>query len=181
MTRPEKAASRFPEFSGPDWAIVALGSNLGDSLNIVTQAMDSLQAFSDYPMLRSSRWRSAPIDCPAGSALFVNAVVAFLPRNQETPETLLTRLQELEKYFGRRPKTVLNEPRLLDLDLIAWGQTVCATARLTLPHPRAHQRAFVLAPLSEIAPDFILPGQLATVRKLMDSVKITQDARRVSE
>ena len=76
-------------------------------------------------------------------------------------------MQALEKEFGRRPKQVFNEARPLDLDLIAFGVEVRSTDRLTLPHPRAHLRRFVLEPLAEIAPDLVLPGQTASVRALL--------------
>src|ERR1019366_660827 len=101
------------------------------------------------------------------SPVFVNAVVALLSGQGETPETLLAKLQALEKEFGRRPKVVLNEPRPLDLDLIAFGNERRVTRELTLPHPRAHERRFVLQPLSEIAPDLILPGQTKSVEELL--------------
>ena len=90
-----------------------------------------------------------------------------MPRARETPESLLAKLQALEKEFGRKPKKVLNEPRPLDLDLIAFGNQTRAAKELTLPHPRAHQRRFVLQPLSEIAPNLILPGQAKTVAQLL--------------
>lgn len=149
---------------------VALGSNLGDSPVLVRRAMDLLEAFSAAPALRSSLWRSTPVACPPGSPLFVNAVVALLPRHRDTPESLLDHLQTLEREFGRPPKTILNEPRPLDLDLIAFARETRSTPRLTLPHPRAHLRRFVLAPLSEIAPDLVLPGQTQTVRRLLEEL-----------
>src|SRR5690348_11252757 len=102
-------------------AIVALGSNVGDPQQNVLQAMQRLQKLSDCPLLRSSLWQTSPVDCPPGSPPFVNAVVALVPRQMETPESLLARLQQLEKEFGRQPKAVLNEPRPLDLDLIAFA------------------------------------------------------------
>ena len=83
------------------------------------------------------------------------------------PELLLAELKRIEGEFGRRPKIVLNEPRPLDLDLIAWGREVRQSAALTLPHPRAHLRHFVLCPLAELAPDLVLPGQRQTVRQLL--------------
>jgi 2-amino-4-hydroxy-6-hydroxymethyldihydropteridine diphosphokinase len=150
-----------------DLAIVAIGSNLGDSCHIISQIIRRLQTFSDQPLLKSSLWQTTPVDCPPGSPLFVNAVVAFLPRSSETAETLLAELHSLEKEFGRRPKKVLNEARPLDLDLIAFATQTRATATLTLPHPRAHERRFVLQPLSEIAPDLILPGETKTVARLL--------------
>ena len=73
----------------------------------------------------------------------------------------------LEKEFGRAAKKILNEPRPLDLDLIAFGNETRNSPELILPHPRAHLRRFVLQPLSEIAPDLILPGQAKTVSQLL--------------
>lgn len=150
--------------------IVALGSNLGDSPKVLREAMPRIQNFSNEPILKSSLWQTTPVNCPPGSPKFLNAVVAFIPREDETPESLLAKLQELEKFFGRTPKKVLNEPRPLDLDLIVFGNEVRSSALLTLPHPRAHERRFVLQPLSEIAPDLILPGQTRTVSKLLASL-----------
>jgi 2-amino-4-hydroxy-6-hydroxymethyldihydropteridine diphosphokinase len=148
-------------------AIIALGSNLGDSRAILLEAMARLAAFSVRPLRRSSLWQSVPVNCPPGSPRFVNAVVGLTPRPDETPESLLDKLQQLERAFGRRPKTVLNEPRLLDLDLIAFGTEVRTTPALTLPHPRAHSRRFVLEPLNEIAPALKLVGQSRTVAELL--------------
>ena len=148
-------------------AIIALGSNLGDSRQNVLSAMDRLQELSDEPILRSSLWETTPVDCPPGSQRFINAVMGLVPRPEETPESLLTKLQAVEIEFGRKPKQVLNEPRPLDLDLIAFGSEVRATKELTLTHPRATGRRFVLAPLNDIAPDLILPGQSKTVAQLL--------------
>jgi len=148
-------------------AIVALGSNLGNSQAILLDALVRLQSFSDSAILKSSLWQTTPVDCPPDSPKFLNAVIAFISQKGETPETLLTKLQELEKVFGRTPKKILNEPRPLDLDLIAFGQEIRSTPHLTLPHPRAHERRFVLEPLNEIAPDLILPGQTQTVAQLL--------------
>jgi 2-amino-4-hydroxy-6-hydroxymethyldihydropteridine diphosphokinase len=150
----------------PETVFIALGSNLGDSRRVFAQAIARLQEFSDAPLRQSSFIETAPVDCPPGSPNFLNAVVGFVPRVGETPETLHTKLQSLEKEFGRAPKKVLNEPRPLDLDLIAFGHAIRNTQQLTLPHPRAHLRNFVLQPLAEIAPDFVLPGQTQTVAKL---------------
>ena len=148
-------------------AFVALGSNLGDSRQILLDAMTRLQNFSDAPLFKSSLWQTTPVDCPPDSPKFLNAVAGLVPRAGETPESLLQKLQALEKEFGRRPKKILNEPRPLDLDLIAFGNEVRSSPELILPHPRAHLRRFVLQPLSEIAPDFSLPGQLKTVAQLL--------------
>jgi 2-amino-4-hydroxy-6-hydroxymethyldihydropteridine diphosphokinase len=148
-------------------ALVALGSNLGDSRQIILDAMARLQDFSSTPILKSSLWHTVPVDCPPGSPSFVNAVAGLVVRAGETPESLLKKLRGLEMGFGRALKTVLNEPRLLDLDLIAFGSETRNSPELILPHPRAHLRRFVLQPLSEIAPGLILPGQERTISQLL--------------
>jgi 2-amino-4-hydroxy-6-hydroxymethyldihydropteridine diphosphokinase len=162
-----KSKVQSPKSKVRELAIVALGSNLGDPWRNVLRAIERLQELSEHPLIKSSLWQTAPVDCPAGSPAFVNAVVAFVPRRGATPESVLTSLKEVEKEFGRKPKKVLNEPRPLDLDLIAFANETRAGKELTLPHPRAHQRRFVLQPLSEIAPDLILPAQKKTVLQLL--------------
>ncbi len=144
-------------------AVIALGSNTGDSPALLRAAMDRLQTLSDRPIQKSSLYRSAPVDCPPGSPDFLNAVVLMNVRQDETPLSLLRQLQAIEKDFGRQRGPVRNAPRPLDLDLIAFGEIILDTPELTLPHPRAHQRAFVLMPLAEIAPDYVLPGLAGTV------------------
>ncbi len=151
----------------PHSVFIALGSNLGASATILRNAMERLQSFSDHPLLRSALWQTTPVDCPPGSPPFVNAVAGLIPREDETPESLLNKLGALEIEFGRRPRSVLNEPRPLDLDLIAFGTETRGSAELTVPHPRAHVRRFVLQPLSEIAPGLVLPGQTRTVAQLL--------------
>ena len=148
-------------------AFVALGSNLGDSRQIFAQAITRLQELSAAPLVVSTFIETAPVDCPPGSPNFLNAVISLVPRAGETPESLHGKLQALEKELGRQPKQIANEPRPLDLDLIAFGSELRDTPQLTLPHPRAHLRRFVLQPLAEIAPDFILPGQARTTAELL--------------
>jgi 2-amino-4-hydroxy-6-hydroxymethyldihydropteridine diphosphokinase len=148
-------------------AIVALGSNLGDSRQVILDAMLRLAKMSNQPILKSSLWQTSPVDCPPGSAPFVNAIVGLMPFADESPESLLKKLHALEKKSGRQAKKVLNEPRVLDLDLIAFGGESRNTPDLVLPHPRAHLRRFVLQPLGEITPDLILPGQSQTVSQLL--------------
>jgi len=155
--------------NGATLAFIALGSNLADPRQNILLAMDRLQELSEAPLLRSSLWETAPVDCPPGSPKFVNAVVGLQPRSGETPESLLAKLQALEREFGRKPRQILNEPRPLDLDLVAFGGEIRQTKELTLPHPRAARRRFVLGPLAEIAPDFLLPGQSFTVAELLQS------------
>jgi len=161
-------------------AFVALGSNVGDPRATVLRAMDELEKLSRTPLKRSSLWETDPVDCPPGSPLFINAMVGLDPLPGETPETLLKKLKALEIEFGRKPKSVLNEPRPLDLDLIAFGTEIRTGPELLLPHPRAHERRFVLAPWNEIAPDYVMPSQKLSVGALLNRLGSSQFARRSS-
>ena len=170
-------------------AFISIGSNLGDSRQIVLDVMLRLQNFSDRPILKSSLWQTTPVNCPPGSPSFVNAVVGLTARARETPESLLEKLRKLEKEFGRQPGRILNEPRLLDLDLIAFGTETRPAApkrsegrntpKLILPHPRAHLRRFVLQPLSEIAPELILSGQSKTILQLLAELSSDEVLKRI--
>ena len=105
------------------------------------------------------------MDCPEGSPPFANAALLLrLPRPAD-PLELLERFQEIERLMGRRPSRLPNQPRPMDIDLISFDGLVLRTPELTLPHPRAHLRRFVLAPLAEIAPGEELPGTSRTVRE----------------
>lgn len=172
-------ASSPGEF-GVKMAIVALGSNLGDRIRNVRNAMEALSPLAVGPLLCSSLWETNPVDCPLGSLAFINAVVAFQPLPGETPESLLPKLQRVERGFGRKPKVLHNESRPLDLDLIMFGNEVRTSPELTLPHPRAHLRAFVLAPLAEISPQLRLPNQTRSVSELLARLPPRQGVRRVT-
>jgi 2-amino-4-hydroxy-6-hydroxymethyldihydropteridine diphosphokinase len=106
----------------------------------------------------------------------MNAMAALRPFPEMTPQSLLRQLQIIETEFGRQRSGNLNEPRALDLDLIAFGDRTINEAGLVLPHPRAHRRRFVLAPLAEIAPEFILPGQSNSARTLLDGLPTMEGA-----
>jgi 2-amino-4-hydroxy-6-hydroxymethyldihydropteridine diphosphokinase len=167
-----------PDFQ--KFAFVALGSNLTKRpWETISYAMTHVQFIASGPVWKSSVRETKPVDCPPGSPNFYNAIVGFLPQKKETPESLLKKMQELEKEFGRVTKKVLNEPRPLDLDLIAFGNKTRNTLELILPHPRAHLRRFVLQPLSEIAPELILPGQTKTVLQLLAELPADETMRRV--
>ena len=130
-------------------AYVGLGANLGDDLTATLHS--ALHALAALPATHlvavSSAWRSAPVQATGPD--FLNAVVCLattLP-----PETLLDALQAIEQQHGRQ-RPYPNAPRSLDLDLLLYGQLRLRTARLTLPHPRLGERAFVLRPLLELDP-----------------------------
>ena len=163
-------------------AIISLGSNLGltrDSLHlspesILRNALTELQALTTTPLKISSLYRTAPLDCPPGSADFFN-VVALMQVNAElAPADFLQHLRALEIKYGRLRTNTLNQPRPLDLDLISFGRMQCNEPNLTLPHPRALERRFVMDPLAEIAPELRLPGQHLNVRSLTQQLRIKQ-------
>ncbi|HZJ08113.1 MAG TPA: 2-amino-4-hydroxy-6-hydroxymethyldihydropteridine diphosphokinase, partial [Trueperaceae bacterium] len=145
-------------------AYVALGSNLGDSANELRNAAALLARLCDG-LTRSSIYRTTPVGGPAGQADYLNAVVA-MAGPQLGPRALLNELLVIERRRGR----VRDErwgPRILDLDLLAYGLEVVDDPVLSLPHPRLHQRAFVLAPLCELAPGWRLPDVGATACALL--------------
>jgi len=137
-------------------AFVALGANLGDPQGALRVALHDLAAVEGVTvMATSSFYRTAPIESSGPD--YVNAVAAV--ETTLPPLAFLHALQAIENAHGRvRPAGVVNAPRTLDLDLLLYGEDVIATPELTVPHPRMHQRAFVLVPLLEIAPDASIPG-----------------------
>ncbi|HJN90066.1 MAG TPA: 2-amino-4-hydroxy-6-hydroxymethyldihydropteridine diphosphokinase [Verrucomicrobiota bacterium] len=151
----------------PLMAFVALGANLGDAAGTLRLAAAELAGWSSARSLGSSLWRTKPVACPPGSPPFLNAVLGLQPEPGVTPESLLDDLLALEARLGRIRSSLANAPRAIDLDLIVFGDEMRVTPTLTLPHSRAHERAFVLAPLAEIAPNLILPGQKKTVAGLL--------------
>ena len=144
-------------------AIIALGSNLEQPVSQLQNALAALAAHPQVQVLAaSSFYRTAPVGY-ADQPDFINAV-ALLATDLPAAE-LLALLHQTEAAAGR-VRTFRNAPRTLDLDLIDYaGQTLDSPA-LQLPHPRAHQRGFVMIPLAEIAPRHILPGQTATAAEL---------------
>jgi 2-amino-4-hydroxy-6-hydroxymethyldihydropteridine diphosphokinase len=137
-------------------AYVALGSNLADPAQQVMRAFDAL---GDLPgtrlVLRSSLYRSAPLG-PVEQPDFVNAVAGLVTR-LEAPE-LLHELKMLETRLGRAAPVVRWGPRLIDLDLLAHGNTRIASESITVPHPGIAERAFVVLPWAEISPTYEVPG-----------------------
>lgn len=130
------------------------------------RALDELDQVPDTRVVaRSSLYRTAPVGY-ADQPAFVNAVAQV--DTALSPKSLLRALLDLERRHGRR-RSVPNAPRTLDLDLLLYGDRVLLDAELTLPHPRMHERAFVLAPLAEIAADEVVPGR-GRVAELLDRV-----------
>jgi len=135
-------------------AYIALGANLGDPLATVKAAIAALNQLPQSSLVAaSSLYRTAPMGL-THQPDFINAVVEMI--TVLPAPTFLAELFAIEARFGRQ-RGVPNAPRTLDLDLLLYGDLVRCDAQLTLPHPRLHERAFVLAPLAEIAPLLIIP------------------------
>ncbi len=161
--------------------VIAVGSNLGDSRGAVLEAIALLRSRAAGDWRSSPLYKTAPVDCPPGSACFINAVVSFTPRADDSPLALLEWMLDVERGKGRLPKRMTNEARVLDLDLIAYGDRVMRTSKLTLPHPRARLRRFVLEPLAEIMPWFVFPGDAATVVQLLHNLSGTGTVERLTD
>ncbi len=142
----------------PVRAFVGLGANLGDARAALNAALRSLAMLPQTTLRRRSSWyRTAPVD--AAGPDFLNAVAELA--TTLTPEDLLGHLLDIEQVHGRE-RPYRNAPRTLDLDLLLHGDARIDTPQLTLPHPRLHQRAFVLAPLAELWPE----GEIAGLGRL---------------
>lgn len=147
----------------PVTAYVGLGSNMERPAEQITRAFDELAALPDTRLVtRSPLYRSPPMG-PQGQPDFINAVAALA--THLPPQDLLQALLAIEVRHGRRRDGAHWGPRTLDMDLLLYGDTVLDAPGLVLPHPGLHQRAFVLYPLADIAPELSVPG-LGSVRAL---------------
>ncbi|KNZ33023.1 MAG: 2-amino-4-hydroxy-6-hydroxymethyldihydropteridine pyrophosphokinase [Methylibium sp. NZG] len=159
----------------PTRAFVGLGANLGDAAAALQAALDGLRKLPLSTLVRcSSTYRSAPVD--ASGPDYLNAVAEL--STQLAPHELLAELQAIEQLHGRE-RSYRNAPRTLDLDLLLFGELTLATPTLTLPHPRLHERAFVLLPLVEIAPRLRMPGgaELADLLERVSDQRIERLSR----
>lgn len=143
----------------PVIAYVGLGANLGDPVQSVLDAIGRIAELPHTAVLReSSLYRTAPVD--ALGPHYINAVVEL--STQLGASELLHHLQRIEAEAGRE-RPYRNAPRTLDLDLLLFGSATVCSEHLQVPHPRMYERAFVLVPLAEIAPDRVTAAQLAAV------------------
>jgi len=149
----------------PVTAYVGLGANLGDPVHAIGEALHALGRMPQTELSRaSSLYRSAPIGYAAQPG-FVNAVAEL--RTSLSARQLLDELLALEALAGRR-RSFPNAPRTLDLDLLLYGEERIEEPGLSVPHPRLHERRFVLEPLVEIAPQRIIPGHGLAVERLSE-------------
>jgi 2-amino-4-hydroxy-6-hydroxymethyldihydropteridine diphosphokinase len=148
--------------------VLAIGSNLGDRFGSLQGAVNSLADTPEVWLTAVSPiYETEPVDAPEDSKTFLNAVI--LIDTTLSARTLLDRALAIEDAFGRERTGVRGEPRTLDVDLIVVGDRRANDEDLVLPHPQAHERAFVLAPWHDVEPDAELPD-FGPVAKLLEQV-----------
>lgn len=137
---------------------IALGSNLGDRIGNLRAALAALHPLSTAGKknLCASLYETKPFACPEGSPSFLNTVIEI--DWATSPNDLLERTRIIEIKLGRIPNPIRNAPRIIDIDLLYYDCDIINDEHLILPHPRMHQRPFVLIPLAEIRPDYLIHG-----------------------
>jgi 2-amino-4-hydroxy-6-hydroxymethyldihydropteridine diphosphokinase len=167
--------------TGPALALIAIGANLPwAEQDARATCLEAVQALRDTPGVRveavSPWYESAPVP-PSGQPPYVNGVVRCL--TELSPDALLDCLHAIETRNGRE-RSVPNAARTLDLDLIAFDDLCQQSERLVLPHPRAHERAFVLLPLNDVLPDWRHPRSGQGMRAMLEAVQ-GQEIHRIGE
>jgi 2-amino-4-hydroxy-6-hydroxymethyldihydropteridine diphosphokinase len=148
---------------------IAIGSNLGDSLETASAACRAVDQLADCQLLKQSCWYQSKAIGPGEQPDYINGVIRISTSLQ--PLALLDALQAIEESFGRT-RSVKWAPRTLDLDILLYGNEVISTDRLTVPHPEMHRRNFVIYPLHELNPKLVLPNGTA-ISTLLTSVSAT--------
>lgn len=145
---------------------IAFGSNLGNRLENLRIGLRTLLDRSRSKLISASKvYETEPVDCPEGSAAYLNAVIQL--EATQSPHELHRIMQGVEATLGRPEKRDLNAPRHLDLDILFAGHSTIRDERLTIPHPRLHLRRFVLQPLADICPELVLPGHEHSIKSLL--------------
>ena len=157
-------------------AFIGLGSNLGDRRALLTEAIEALDWGEIKVVARSSVYETEPVGGPAGQPAFLNQVIAA--DCAVDARAVWERCHAVENALGRaRAAEVRWGPRTIDLDLLLFGEHVIDEPDLIVPHPRMHERAFVLAPLIEIAPDIEIPGRGSAAALLPTAVGAVERLR----
>ena len=149
-------------FSKTNVAFIALGANLDRPRECIELAVEHLETNEIKVLQRASLYRSPPMG-PQDQPDFINTVVQV--EVEYTARELLQKLQTIESLMGKK-KIRHWGPRIIDLDLILFGEQIISSDTLTVPHPRMHERRFVLEPLAELSPDIVVPTHNKTVKAL---------------
>src|ERR1700745_947171 len=149
---------------------IGLGSNVGDRLAFLRKGFRRIRSLPTGvgPPLVSSIFETSPIDCAPGTNSYLNATVEI--QFDRPAIALLDALLRIERDMGRPSKRPRNAPRTIDLDVLYVGNLILNNPEIIIQHPRLPQRRFVLAPLSEIAPELLLPGQTKTMRGVLENL-----------
>ena len=156
-------------------AYIGLGGNVGDARSYIEKATEELKKLGKLHAT-SSLYRTEPVGLP-NQGWFLNAAVVL--ETTFLPEDLLQKFKKIEKELGRTP-TSQSGPREIDLDLLLYDEMVMQTKTLTVPHPRMHERAFVLLPLSEIAPEVTHPLLKKTIVEILATIANTHICEKIS-
>jgi 2-amino-4-hydroxy-6-hydroxymethyldihydropteridine diphosphokinase len=158
-----------------EFVYLSLGSNLGDRARNLNVAIDRLRAFGDVVAV-SSFYETEPVEFTA-QPWFLNCAVKLNTEN--TPQQLLAGILDIEQQLGRR-REQRKGPRIIDIDILLFGNSIVEDRGLTIPHPAMHERRFVLEPLAEIAEEVRHPVLKQTVIQLRDALPPGQTVRKVS-
>lgn len=150
---------------------IALGTNLGNRLANLEAAREALReiATPGEPFLQAATYQTEPLLCPPGSPFFFNSVVEIAFEGNAF--ALLELTQAIEEKLGRVGVHERNAPRVIDVDLLYFGDMIVDAEELVLPHPRIGERRFVLQPLADIRPELVLPGQTKSIVQLLASLE----------
>jgi 2-amino-4-hydroxy-6-hydroxymethyldihydropteridine diphosphokinase len=171
-SQPTRQHAHTPDTSRPACVAIALGSNLGDRAAYLNAALGALAQVPRSRVLAVSTFHETPAWGPVPQPGYLNA--ACLLETRLPPLELLAHLQDIERSQGRdRSREERFGPRTLDLDLVLFGDLTLDVPFLVIPHPRMHERRFVLAPLAEIAPDAVHPVLHRSVREMLEVLPST--------
>jgi len=155
---------------------LSLGSNVGDRKGNLNTAVDRLRALGEVVAV-SSLYETEPVEFTA-QPWFLNCAVKL--DTEKMPKQLLAGILEIEQQLGRRRRQDKG-PRIIDIDILLFGNSIVEDSGLTIPHPAMHERRFVLEPLTEIAPDVRHPVFKQTIRQLRDALPPGQAVRKMSK
>ena len=168
--------------SGKHQSYIGLGSNQGDRLDFLRQARSEIGALPGCRIVASAPvYETEPVGVPEAyrDTWFLNTVL--LCETALAAEAWLDALYAIEHRLCRRRTEERNAPRTIDIDILTYGERIMANPSLTLPHPQCASRRFVCQPLSDIAPDLILPGRTETVTEIVEQLPPTPVVRRYAQ